>query len=110
MGDSKRIKLDFSENISGYHSCHNGSHLKLEAKASLCSIAESLATEGKGITACDESAATIGRYIFSILNNLNNYIFNQKVKGLRRLEFKIQKRTGESIARCCSKLLKLRII
>ena len=67
MGDSKRIKIDFSEIISGYHSCHNGSHLTLKAKASLCSIAESLATDGKGITACDESAATIGRYILSVL-------------------------------------------
>ena len=40
--------------------CHNGAHLSIERKESLASIATALATTGKGITACDESAGTIG--------------------------------------------------
>jgi len=45
---------------SGACSCHGGSHLSAEAKAALERICEAIATPGKGITACDESAGTIG--------------------------------------------------
>ena len=57
----KRAKLDEAEDITGFHLCHNGAHLTNEQKSSLVSIANALATRGKGITACDESAGTIGK-------------------------------------------------
>ena len=41
--------------------CHNGSHLSSEARSALSAVALGLATPGKGITACDESAGTIGK-------------------------------------------------
>ena len=40
---------------------HNGSYLSKEQKEALLRTATALATPGKGITACDESAGTIGK-------------------------------------------------
>jgi fructose-bisphosphate aldolase class I len=61
MQVSKRARNDGQEKgIIPYHPCHNGAHLSLEAKTALETTARSLATYGKGITACDESAGTIG--------------------------------------------------
>jgi len=47
--------------IPNHLRCHNGAHLSASAKLSLANIAHHLASEGKGITACDESAGTIGQ-------------------------------------------------
>jgi len=41
-------------------SCHGGAHLSKEAKAELAKVCAAIAVSGKGITACDESAGTIG--------------------------------------------------
>jgi fructose-bisphosphate aldolase class I len=41
--------------------CHGGKHLTQEQKLALSSCANYLASKGKGITACDESAGTIGK-------------------------------------------------
>lgn len=49
-----------SRGTSGSVSCHGGAHLSAEAKAELVRICDAIATPGKGITACDESAGTIG--------------------------------------------------
>lgn len=48
-------------NIPNHLRCHNGAHLSDETKESLANFAKHLATPGKGITACDESAGTIGQ-------------------------------------------------
>lgn len=53
-GDDDRVLL---KSIN----CHSGSHLGTEKKEALVQIASHLATAGKGITACDESAGTIGK-------------------------------------------------
>jgi len=45
---------------SGPCSCHAGAHLSADAKAQLESVCAEIAVPGKGITACDESAGTIG--------------------------------------------------
>lgn len=54
------IKRDHSEMSSSsspiFIACHNGSHLTILQKNALQEIAIALATKGKGITACDESA------------------------------------------------------
>ena len=49
------------EAIPSFISTHSGKHLSSSTKESLISIANALATSGKGITACDESADTIGK-------------------------------------------------
>lgn len=45
---------------SGNCSCHGGAHLSAETKTQLELVCAAIATPGKGITACDESAGTIG--------------------------------------------------
>jgi len=46
--------------MDGPCSCHSGAHLTAEQKAELDQVCAAIATPGKGITACDESAGTIG--------------------------------------------------
>jgi hypothetical protein len=54
---NKRDHGEMSSSIKQHYlSCHNGSHLTEVRKSSLRKIAAALATKGKGITACDESA------------------------------------------------------
>jgi hypothetical protein len=54
---NKRVHEEMSSSSTQHHlSCHNGSHLTEVRKSSLRKIAAALATKGKGITACDESA------------------------------------------------------
>ena len=62
---NKRVKTEASSSKDaglayGHLQCHNGRHLSAERKAELEATALKLATSGKGITACDESAGTIG--------------------------------------------------
>jgi len=45
---------------NGGRTCHSGAHLSAERKAYLEDVCKKIATPGKGITACDESAGTIG--------------------------------------------------
>jgi fructose-bisphosphate aldolase class I len=49
------------EKVPRFISAHGGKHLSIRAKEALVSTARALATKGKGITACDESAGTIGK-------------------------------------------------
>lgn len=60
MSQAKRARTMDSGFPRHFPLCHNGSHLAKEAKAALEQTALKLATHGKGITACDESAGTIG--------------------------------------------------
>lgn len=46
--------------MTGPCSYHGGAHLSAEAKAQLERVCAAVATPGKGITACDEGAGTIG--------------------------------------------------
>jgi len=60
---SKRARTDDalpSSVLHGQFACHNGAHLPSDRKAALRATAVALAAPGKGITACDESAGTIG--------------------------------------------------
>lgn len=65
---TKRARTDSSENSSRHYPCHNGAHLSEAAKKSLALTANELAAPGKGITACDESAGTIGKPIIIIVS------------------------------------------
>lgn len=49
-------EMSSSSSTQHYLACHNGSHLNTFQRKSLREIAVALATKGKGITACDESA------------------------------------------------------
>lgn len=58
---SKRARTEGGSSVlAGQFLCHNGAHLSADRKAALVSTASALATKGKGITACDESAANVG--------------------------------------------------
>ena len=67
MGDRgvKRAREELSSNLAEeiprFISAHSGKHLSAKAKEDLMFTAKALATKGKGITACDESAGTIGK-------------------------------------------------
>ena len=59
---SKRARTEEAPSsvLHGQFACHNGAHLPSDRKAALHATALALAAKGKGITACDESAGTIG--------------------------------------------------
>ena len=57
---SKRAKVDGGR-PRRLLACHGGAHLSSAEKEALSSICRRLAVGGKGITACDESAGTIGK-------------------------------------------------